>query len=191
MKKAELRRIYTERRRSITPVTRSGLCLKIAKNLFARVDFAALQVINCYLEIEWEVETRPILDALRNSHPLVVITAPRINPLTGDLEPVRYDRGTVLVQGPWQILEPQGPPVDPDQIDLVIIPLLCVDTRGHRVGYGKGFYDRFLSRCRPDCIKAGLSFFPPVETIEDVHQGDIALDLCVTPDGIFDFTTAT
>ena len=69
----------------------------------------------------------------------------------------------------------------------MIVPLLCFDARGHRVGYGKGYYDRFLQKCRPDCIKAGLSFFPPVKKIDDIHVADVQLDLVVTPNETFYF----
>ena len=63
---------------------------------------------------------------------------------------------------------------------MVLVPGVCFDRDGHRVGYGKGFYDRFLKTCRPDCVKIGLSFFEPVEKIDDVHNGDIALDFLVS-----------
>jgi 5-formyltetrahydrofolate cyclo-ligase len=55
------------------------------------------------------------------------------------------------------------------------------------VGYGKGFYDRFLSDCRPHCIKIGLSFFEPEIDIVDVLESDIKLDYCVTPESVFTF----
>ena len=71
--------------------------------------------------------------------------------------------------------------------DLIIVPLLAVDAQGHRVGYGKGFYDRFLSKCRPDCLKVGLNYFEPDERIVDVGEHDIKLDACVTPTEVFCF----
>ncbi|MDH3493028.1 MAG: 5-formyltetrahydrofolate cyclo-ligase, partial [Acidobacteriota bacterium] len=73
-------------------------------------------------------------------------------------------------------------------LDFVLVPLLCFDRRGHRVGYGGGYYDRFLAKVRPDCLKIGLSFFGPVDEIEDVHEGDIRLDYCVMPERIYDFS---
>ena len=52
--------------------------------------------------------------------------------------------------------------IQPDEIDMVIVPLLICDKKGYRVGYGKGFYDKFLARCRPDCIpRNGRSGPPP------------------------------
>ena len=67
------------------------------------------------------------------------------------------------------------------------MPLLCCDRRGFRVGYGKGFYDKFLSRCRPDCLKIGLSFFEPTEIIADINDYDVKLDYCVTPENRYKF----
>jgi 5-formyltetrahydrofolate cyclo-ligase len=70
---------------------------------------------------------------------------------------------------------------------MVLIPLLAFDQTGQRVGYGKGYYDRFLANCRPDCIKTGLSFFPAEDKITDTNTFDIAMDFCITPDKIYEF----
>lgn len=85
----------------------------------------------------------------------------------------------------YGIPEPsEGQTVSTDRIDVVIVPLLVADKNGHRVGYGGGFYDRFLSTCRDDTLKVGLSFFPPVSTpVSDVDLHDISLDALVSPDG--------
>ena len=69
--------------------------------------------------------------------------------------------------------------------DLVIVPLLAFDKKGYRVGYGKGFYDRFLQNSKT--LKIGLSFFAPTEEIIDVHLNDVRLDKCITPAGIIEF----
>ena len=93
-----------------------------------------------------------------------------------------------LVTSAWGIQEPkQGIPTEIEKIDLVLVPLLAFDKAGHRVGYGKGFYDRFLKGCRPDCLKAGLSFFEAEEILTDADELDVPLDLCVTPAGIIHF----
>jgi 5-formyltetrahydrofolate cyclo-ligase len=69
-------------------------------------------------------------------------------------------------------------------IDLVIIPLLAFDAKGNRVGYGKGFYDRFLQDCQPDTLKIGVCLDEPVQRIDDVEAHDIPLDLCISPTGL-------
>ena len=65
--------------------------------------------------------------------------------------------------------------------------MIAFNITGNRVGYGKGFYDKFLSECNPETIKIGLSFFEPEELISDVLEGDIKLDYCVTPNSVFKF----
>lgn len=77
--------------------------------------------------------------------------------------------------------------MDDKKIDVVFVPLLAFDKTGHRVGYGKGFYDDFLAKCRPQTIKIGLSFFDAEDHIEDIYQGDIPLDYCITPNKIYKF----
>ena len=70
---------------------------------------------------------------------------------------------------------------------MVLVPLLGFDERGHRVGYGKGFYDRFLAECNPKIQKIGLSLFEPVAQIDDTSDFDIPLDACITPNRIWYF----
>ena len=66
-------------------------------------------------------------------------------------------------------------------LDLVFVPLLISDENNYRVGYGKGFYDRFLLNCRKDCKKIGLNFFKPTSKIVDINAFDIALDAVIYP----------
>ena len=76
------------------------------------------------------------------------------------------------------------------KIDVVFVPLLAFDNKGNRVGYGKGYYDRFLARCKPDCIKIGLSFFEEEQDSFIIEPTDIPLDYCVTPEQLYDFSKA-
>jgi len=88
----------------------------------------------------------------------------------------------------WGISEPfTGEIIDDKEIDLVLVPLLCFDEMGYRVGYGNGYYDKFLANCRKDCLKVGVSFFEPIGEIEDVREFDIRLDYCVTPEKVWRF----
>lgn len=97
--------------------------------------------------------------------------------------------GIVLEENAWGIVEPvEGERIAESALDLVLIPLLVADGKGNRVGYGKGFYDRFLVQCRPDCVKIGISYFDPIEKIDDVDAFDIPLDMLVTPKKIYRFS---
>ncbi len=88
----------------------------------------------------------------------------------------------------WGIPEPvDGPEVPETRLNVVFVPLLAFDETGHRVGYGKGFYDAFLGMCPVDTIKVGLSLFSPETVITDITQNDTRLDYCVTPEAIYPF----
>lgn len=76
---------------------------------------------------------------------------------------------------------------DPASLDLVIIPMLAFDEKGNRVGYGKGFFDRYLKESRDDCIKVGFSYFDALDSIDDANEFDVPLDFCITPQRTYVF----
>lgn len=95
---------------------------------------------------------------------------------------------TKIRKNKYNIPEPvEGIEIPSSKIDVVFVPLLAFDKEGHRVGYGKGFYDKFLRECKPETIKVGLSFFEVETQINDVHEEDMKLDYCVTPETIYKF----
>ena len=67
------------------------------------------------------------------------------------------------------------------------IPLLCFDKNGNKVGYGGGYYDKFLSKTENAVMKIGLSFFEPVDHIDGITELDVPLDICVTSEKVYDF----
>jgi len=188
MVKSELRKLYIEKRRGLSPTDVESMSSRILDRIFSEFDFAKLGVVHCFISIAKfnEVNTSIIFERIWDDFPNVRTAVPRVDDSTGDLEHYFYDRDTNMVKNAWGIEEPSGAErADPKEIDLVIVPLLCFDERGYRVGYGKGYYDRFLRECRVDCVTAGLSFFPPEIEIRDVHDGDFALDMFIMPNGIF------
>lgn len=95
---------------------------------------------------------------------------------------------TKIALNKYNIPEPfDGFEVNENKIDVVFIPLLAFDKKGNRVGYGKGFYDAFLAKCKPSTIKIGLSFFEAETTVKDSSLTDIPLDYCITPERIYTF----
>ena len=160
----------------------------IADRLFTMFDFGELNAVHCYISIPKfnEIDTSFIFERVWKDFPHVRTAVPRVDDATGDLEHFYYTQDTNMVENAWGINEPAGAErADPKEFDLVLVPLLCFDERGYRVGYGKGFYDRFLRECRADCVKVGLSFFPPEIEIRDIHVGDVPLDMFVMPNGVF------
>lgn len=101
---------------------------------------------------------------------------------SGEMQAIEISDDTVFHKNEWGIEEPAGGLVmEPDSIDLVLVPLLAFDRKGNRAGYGKGFYDRYLAQCREDALFIGFSHFEPVEHIRDCHEFDVPLSLCITP----------
>ena len=113
----------------------------------------------------------------------------KIIPAKSELEHYLFDEVNIS-ENAWGILEPSGENQEkilPQQIDLVIIPLLIFDKKGNRVGYGKGFYDRFLQQCKPETLKVGICLEDCVETIDDIDKFDVKMNFCITPNKIYEF----
>jgi 5-formyltetrahydrofolate cyclo-ligase len=190
MKKRELRKIYLDRQLNLDPEEKREKDRQIRKRFFTDFDLEVLNVLHLFLSIEekGEVDTKRIAGRLRRNYSFLKIAVPRVNPEADILEHLEFNAKTEFVRSRWGIDEPTGDAfVDEQEIDLVLVPLLCFTKWGYRVGYGKGFYDKFLNRCRPDCLRVGLSFFPPVEEIEDLHEFDVPVNFCITPDEIYRF----
>lgn len=190
MKKAELRKIYLEKQKSLPQEERRGKSEQVIRLLFDNFDFSDVRYLNCFITLEKnnELDTFEIFQRLWREFPAIITTAPRINYEMDILENVIAAPTTKYAQNRWGIFEPFGDDlVEPEKLDVVLMPLITFDTRGFRCGYGKGFYDKFLRKCRADCRKIGLSLFPPVEKIENVEDWDVPLDACVTPEKIWKF----
>ena len=74
-----------------------------------------------------------------------------------------------------------------DKIDFILMPLLCFDDYGNRIGYGKGIYDQICKYLNKSCVKIGLSFFEAHPNIIEVEKHDIPLDFCQTPLKLYKF----
>ena len=134
-----------------------------------------------------EVETKKILYYLYSLNKIV--TTSKILP-DKDLVHVLINKQTRFVENRFKILEPDSTQeILPAEIDVVFIPLLCFDKKGNRVGYGGGYYDKFLTNTKSSCLKIGLSFFEPVDFIQGINMNDIPLDMCVTPEKLYNFRT--
>ena len=188
MTKSELRKIYLEKQKSLSDSERNEKSLKIADRFFETFSLENICFLHVFLAIEKnrEVETLYIFKRLWRDFPEITTVASRINFRAMTLENLKLTPETKLVRNRWHIFEPtDGELIEIEKIDAVTVPLLCFDERGYRVGYGKGFYDKFLSECRTDCLKIGLSYFAPVAEISDAREYDVKLDCCVTPEEIF------
>lgn len=188
MTKSELRILYKQKRRDLDPKTLEKLQDLVLIN-FQQVPLPFLDCLHTYLPLHrQEVDTFPIVDYLQFCNPGLMVAVPKTDLSTSSMLHYVYDETTVLQENEFGIMEPvEGETIDPLCIDLVLVPLLAFDEKGFRVGYGKGFYDRFLPNCRKDVIKIGLSFFEAETEITDTGEFDISLNYCVTPRKVYEF----
>ena len=186
MTKAELRKKYKVLREDLSSSEIEEWSLQIANNTL-RLDIWNPSYYHLFLPIskEKEVNTEYILHILQGKDKSVVL--PKANFLTGEMTHYLLQENTPLSKSEYGITEPiSGLEISPLAIDVVFVPLLAYDKQGNRVGYGKGFYDRFLIQCKPESIFVGLSFFEPEEIILQDNI-DIPLNFCVTPQKIHRF----
>jgi 5-formyltetrahydrofolate cyclo-ligase len=181
MRKQELRKIYKQKRKKLSAFEIDCCQENIYQQVF-KIDFRKINTIHIFLSIErlLEVNTNPIIDFLLLKNKTVVVSVSDFSKNT--LTHFLFDRKTKLKVSSYGIPEPvNGIEIDPEKIDLVFVPLLISDEKNCRVGYGKGFYDRFLSECRSDVKTIGLNFFKPIDCIEDVNEFDIPLNQVIYP----------
>lgn len=127
-----------------------------------------------------EINTTPLLTVLPKLNARVGLSVSNFE--TNEMTHLTYTSNTVLKENKYGIPEPQSGTLLPDSLfDIVLVPLLAVDYKGNRVGYGKGFYDRFLKSCRTDCIFIGLHLFDVEQTLINTDTNDIPLHFVVTP----------
>jgi 5-formyltetrahydrofolate cyclo-ligase len=184
MTKAELRKIYLAKRIALSDTEYNLLNQQLCENFFASMDLSLIQVLHTFLPIEKtkEPNTWLIIDRIKKEYPHINISIPKINNQTSIVDNFYFKGADQLEKNTWGIPEPkQGVPTPTEKIDAVLVPLLAFDKNGNRIGYGRGFYDKFLATCREDCKKIGLSFFSAVDGSVPVAEYDIPVDYAITP----------
>jgi len=189
MLKKEARKIYREKREAL-PASERAKMDDLMLIGFQAAELPFIYTLLSYWPIEEnnEPNTHLFTEFLRFRNPELKIAYPVTDFEKKLITAIVTDIDTPFEKKNLNIYEPQqGDIVPADEIDILLVPLLAFDTRGKRVGYGKGFYDRFLSGCRTDCVKVGFSYFEPVDQFEDCDEFDIPLNLCITPHNIYVF----
>lgn len=189
MTKQELRKIYLQKRLSLSEAEFSHRSFQLYQNFFSNIDLSFIKVLHTFLPIlsKKEPDTWLIIDRIRREFPHVRISIPRVNEQNGELENFFFEGLHQLTTNDWGIQEPkQGIPTEPEKIDIVLVPLLAFDLQGHRIGYGKGYYDRFLKQCKPDVQKIGISLFDPEDQLP-AEEYDVKLTHVITPTQFYSF----
>jgi 5-formyltetrahydrofolate cyclo-ligase len=188
MQKAALRKIYKEKRAAFSK-QQYDLQNDMLLLQFKKSNFPFIHSVFSYFPIGhfMEPETFFITRYLKNINPQIQIAYPKMHSDNTMMAIIATEDSEFAINS-FGINELQeGAILHPKDIDMVIVPMLVCDKKGYRVGYGKGFYDKYLTSCKKDVLKIGLSFFDPVDTIEDVEQFDVPLTHCITPETVYEF----
>ncbi len=193
MTKEEIRREARKMRMSMTQEEVLSQSQKITSLILSRIALHRYSVIHLFLPIRknHEPDTLPLLEILQRDFPSDIYISKSLE--NGEMLHAPYT--SELKKNRWGIDEPADVSQALDSAAffrtfcreniLVLIPLLTFDKTGHRVGYGKGYYDRFLSYAAATTTKTGLSLLPPVERISDSSPLDIRMDYCITPERVW------
>ncbi|AFL80975.1 5,10-methenyltetrahydrofolate synthetase [Aequorivita sublithincola DSM 14238] len=186
MDKKTLRLKYKKLRETLSEKSIDEMSLQIA-NQALKLPIWDKTYYHIFLPIssKKEVNTEYLLHILQGKDKSIVISKADFS--SGEMQHFLMQENTVLKTSEYGIPEPiSGIKLSPEIIDVVFVPLLAFDQNGHRIGYGKGFYDRFLEKCSSKSLFIGLSFFEPEPKIM-FESTDVPLNFCVTPEKIFDF----
>ena len=189
MKKLELRKKYLEMRKTLSADEVLLLSEKIYENFILQFNVIENQNVHVFLPIEKfnEIGTNFFLEYFWSKN--VNVFVPKVK--AGEMISVRLSKNTKLEKSSWGILEPISNENECSYFDYVITPLLYCDKSGNRIGYGKGFYDEFFAKINLNAKKIGVSFFPPIESIEDVFENDVKLDYLITPEETLSFSSTS
>ena len=154
--------------------------------IFKTLDIISKTFFHIYLSNKFskEIETDNIIKFLLSLNKRIIV--PKI--ANKELAHYEIEYNSTYQINKYGIKEPIDLPLfDVKKIEIVLVPLLIFDKEGHRVGYGGGYYDKFLTNLKSNVIKIGLSLFDPVNKIQDIKKHDIKLDKVITPETIYEF----
>ncbi|KNY24803.1 5-formyltetrahydrofolate cyclo-ligase [Pseudobacteroides cellulosolvens] len=185
LNKEVLRKSVLEIRKSIGQEDRIQKSQRIISKLINLKEYKNAATIMCYVDFKGEVITSDILnsDINRNKTMCVPVVSDAEDGSRHIIASVLTDTKSELCKGCFGIMEPKSEYIrllDPKKIDLVIVPGVVFDENRNRIGFGAGFYDRFLRNVRNDCIKVGLAYEFQIVDDVPVDDFDIPMDIIIT-----------
>lgn len=187
MLKSAARKELLTKRQALTEAD----CIKLDDLLLIqlqKMDWSTTHVLGSFYPSENQAEPNSLLlvKYLQFFIPSLTVAYPIINEQDFSME--FYQATEELTMNKWGIHEPLPlKPIQPDELDTFLVPLIGFDPNGHRIGYGKGYYDRYFARLDQPVKRIGISYFEPIANIEDTHQFDVPLSHCITPWNIYEF----
>ena len=176
--KNTLRKQYLTLRQSKTEDELLQSSEKIIENLYKVTKFNNAKTIMVYVSFRGEVNTLPLIEELLRQNKRICV--PLCNSKDCSMTAREIKNFDDLSSGNYGILEPtpSAPEIPANEIDFIIVPGCAFSENGHRIGYGKGYYDRFLKNTK--ATTCGLCYdFSLAETLP-FEETDVPLDLIIT-----------
>lgn len=187
MLKSAARKELLAKRQALTEAD----CIKLDDLLLIqlqKMDWSSTSVIGSFYPSDTHAEPNSMLliKYLKYSIPDLSVAYPVINYQDASME--FYQETEELSINKWGIHEPLPKHLIPtSELDSFLVPLVGFDLLGHRIGFGKGYYDRYFARLNHPVKRIGISYFEPIAKLEDTHQFDVPLSHCITPWNIYEF----
>lgn len=193
--KAELREAFRRQRAELSSEAWQAASRRLAEGFFKHFSLEQPGRLHTFLPIadQREPNTWLIIERLWRDFPHIQVVVSKTRWKSRQLDHYYLEPNTRIVPNRWGIPEPRDArSCDDASFRWVLVPLLAVDQQGHRLGYGGGFYDRFLQRNLAGSYHIGLSMFPVLDhPIPEQHAYDQPLTHCLSPDNFYDFSTST
>ncbi len=186
MQKKALRKEYLQKRKSLSSQFVKLESLKISDVLSQNFELEG-KTVHCFIPMAQnnEIDTWLLIDRIMEKGRVVV---PKANFEDNSMTHFYFEKDTELVQNKYGILEPsKAKECKIEDIDIVLLPMLVCDKKGYRVGYGGGFYDRFIAQLPQKTQLIGLSLFDPIDEIKELDTFDKKMHHCITPTEIYSF----
>ena len=174
----------------LSSIERLEKSISISSQVMALSEVTVAQIVQVYMHFRSEVQTSEIIRQMFVANQIVTI--PYTNPDKSQLVAVRVtDLNQQVAPGYCGIPEPllelvENASCDPVTIDVVIIPGSVFDRCGGRLGYGGGYYDRFLTIDAPNALRIGLAFELQLVDKVPVEPHDQLMDFVVTEENLYD-----
>ncbi len=185
MTKKELRESIKIKKNQLSAWLINDLSQKISQHFLTNFQFEN-EIIGVFLPLESQKELNlyPLIQDLRLFNALCI---PQTNFEDFSMNFYPLPNFTDLQKGKMGLLEQNITHQEAVIPSVLIIPLLTADLKGYRVGYGKGFYDRYIQQKAPNAIRIGVSLFEPIEKIEDTDEFDQPLDFLISPKKVYSY----
>jgi len=187
MLKSEIRALFKEKRKGLSLLELNSKSQQITNLIRNQIDFKNKEVsIFLPIEKQKEFDSYPLLEELIDQGAKPIVSKSSFEDYSLTL--YRYENVSQLEINPFGIPEPKYGEIIPESLlNIVFVPLLAIDIKGNRVGYGKGFYDKLLAKCSTECLFIGISLFDEFVEIDDINPFDIPLHCCFTPELYHEF----